>query len=235
MRIVYAVDIGTYFVGQAGQPLAEGTTAWARLTHGFNQFPAYGNNNGVGTGKDLATLAGLIVNDINAGQQIALGFEAPMWIPLHTQHNRGLQLFEQRFDAEAQNRWYLQAGAAATLKAISIGTLLLSLINNDITTSTFPENNANVILYEAFVAGQYKIPPPQGWQKHPDEWDAMCSALAWGHLHCGFEIPNNCQCNTLHTANSRNEPKLSIWNAIFQDFYNNSDCEVVGITMPDNQ
>ena len=247
--VVYALDIGVYNTGAIGNVLNSTTTAWSRLSQGIENIKdiQYDNNSFIYTpnnrkpvifecGRSLEQLAEKIAADIKKKHKIALGFEAPMWIPLENLHRANLRLFEPRFEAEKGHAWYLQAGAAATLKAISLGIMLrnhLNLLEDNINCITCIDHwtPGSIILYEAFVAGNYKLENNIG-NNRQNEWDAFTAGLAWGSRHCGFHIPDRYIGRTLHNAGRRAAeglPLLSIWNLIFEECPATSECEVVAI------
>lgn len=157
----YALDIGTYTLGAKGQVRASNTTtAWARLTGGiasFRQLPAAGKS-----GLSIPDLAKSINTDLASGHFVSLGFEAPMWFPIARGHSASLRLFAGRFPEEetCRRQRYLNGGAAATLKALSLGIMLLSLVREDnpgVRLTTQPncgEQNA-IVLFEAFVTEEF--------------------------------------------------------------------------------
>ena len=75
----------------------------------------------------MNTLASRIAEDLRAGAGVALGFEAPMRTPAPSVLPDQGNLFKHRFDPqERRYEWYLQSGAAATMKALTLGKILIS-------------------------------------------------------------------------------------------------------------
>jgi hypothetical protein len=131
--------------------------------------------------------------ELESGNAVAIGFEAPMWIPAPVDLPVGGALFFPRFEEEQGTEWYLQSGAAATAKALVIGRLLLSQLAK---VSPIPEvtvgpiilemSAAKIYLYEGFVVGQYRSTPL--WDLSQDEWDSVCCALAYAGQMGGSQI-----------------------------------------------
>lgn len=166
----YAVNIGVYNVGAMGQILSSTTTAWARSGEGTCSFDGitYSGSSGSheeGTfsestqrtwscGRSISRLVDRIAVDIEAGLSVSLGLEAPMWFPIRREECANLELFKPRFDAEKGRGWYLQSGAAATVKAISIAAMLVGLLTSkqpEVRLTTNPSSAADrtIVLYEA--------------------------------------------------------------------------------------
>jgi hypothetical protein len=142
MTACYALDIGIYTLRRDGAPTAGSSAAWACALAGCEDFAAirHGGTRGqhelaIGgtqvarSGRSIPQLAERIGEDLLSPGGVALGFEAPMWLPIR----RGSlgareRLFAPRFDAEGGREWYLQSGAAASLKAIALGVMLLSAV-----------------------------------------------------------------------------------------------------------
>ena len=251
----YGVDIGVYNVGAQGQILASTTTAWARATEGTFSFDGirYSGSCEDGTfsessertwscGRCITRLADRISADIKAGFSVSLGFEAPMWFPIRWEQCANLRLFKPRCDDEKENQWYLQAGAAATVKAISIGAMLLRLLASKqpgIKLTTNPTSAApqTIVLYEAFVVGKdkFKIPPPEGATQAGNEWDAFTASLAWAAINWGFQVPPGLHPKELHTAGSAPDEFFdelcaiaSVWQIVASLVYGSGPCRVEG-------
>lgn len=187
--------------------------------------------------RSIEKLADSIAQDVRNGYRVALGFEAPMWLPLEHRHKPRLKLFSPRFRAEERSEWYLQSGASATLKAISLGMMLRehlreSLSINRRTTDINHWKPNTLLLFEAFVVGPYKVLDFQVASVAPNEWDAFTAALAWGALHVGFSAPSSLSPVSLHKTGERGGSCLSIWDIVFDDWLHASgppDCEVVAL------
>lgn len=254
--IVYALDIGVYNLGARSQVLSSTTTAWCRLpvpatslagvvysgtpAGGQFQFP---DGPSAACGRSIEQLARLMANDIKEGRSLALGFEAPMWFPTQREHSQSLSLFSPRFPEESGHEWYLQAGAAATLKAASLGCLLFSQVEGlsvRLEPSTEPDSwrtrNVTLILFEAFVAGAFKLDCPS---KVPptaaNEWDAATAAVSWFLAHGFSSKESSGRPSTLHQAGSQKGNVISAWSIILGacvapvSVQGPPDCEIVAI------
>lgn len=252
---IYGLDIGVYKLGAKSRVLAATTTAWCRVVAGTSSVNGVAHEGGTDLGilktpagnswqcgRSIKELANAIATDIVSGRRIALGLEAPMWFPLHAVHCPGLTLFEPRFDQERGSEWYVQAGAAATLKAISLGRLLLSYLTGlghrpIFTTAGDDVPVGQVRLFEAFVAGkQFKISHPG--LDATNEWDALVAALAFGGVHKIVEVPLGWEPTLLHAAGDAAGEGFSVWNTVLQasgadDAEGPWDCDVVGAFRPD--
>lgn len=255
--VAYALDIGVYETGQDGQILSRTTAAWCRVDSGSSNFqvlrysgnPSQGSflapgalKNAYTCGRSIETLAELIAKDLHAERLVALGFEAPMWLPLEYQHRPRLNLFRARFPVEQGFEWYLQSGAAATMKSIALGTMLREHIKKAASRppqfSTAPSDTTpgGLVLFEAFVAGPYKVPGGDAARDAPNEWDALTAALAWGATHAGFMVPPTVRAVSLHGAGSRKGACMSVWSTILTDqlLGGPPDCEVVALEVIPN-
>ena len=203
----YAVDIGMYHVGGKGQMCSDTTTAWARSGEGTPSFDdiTYSGSCDEGTfakstqrwschGRSISRLVDRIAADIDAGCSVSLGLEAPMWFPIGLEQCANLQLFKPRCEDERGSEWYVQSGAAATVKAVSIAAMLVNLLTSKqpgvkLTTDPTAGTNGTIILYEAFVVDEFKMPVPAGATQAKNEWDAFTASLAWGAVNWAFDIP----------------------------------------------
>lgn len=247
--VVYGLDIGVYETGLRSQVLSRTTAAWCRVDVGLLELESVvyagnptrgrlshqaGLSRSYNCGRSIAELANCIAHDVRDGRSVALGFEAPMWLPLEHRHGPNLNLFRPRFERESGLEWYLQSGAAATLKAVVLGTLLREHLHEALgqsvtySTSRDSRGDGTIVLYEAFVAGSHKVAPAAGASGAANEWDALTAALAWGALHCGFETPPSLEAEKLHEAGSLTGSSLSVWNLFLTDLVGGPpDCEVV--------
>jgi hypothetical protein len=236
----YALDIGKYTLGVDERVRASGTTThWACLTSGiasFRQLPTVGN------GPSIPDLAKSINADLASGHLVSLGFEAPMWFPIAREHCPSLRLFAERFSEEktCKRQWYLNGGAAATLKALSLGIMLLSLVrddNSDVRLTTQPNCMARntIVLFEAFITGKFKLAKYRPSRISGHEWDAFLASLAWGALHKSFLVPAGTTPLLLHAAGKQRAEALSIWRTIASNVPSLSpvdgppDCDVVAL------
>jgi hypothetical protein len=254
MEKVFALDIGVYGTGSSGQILSGTTAAWCRLERGITDIGSliYGGTATFGQfaaphdstlpfscvcGRSIEKLAELIAADLSAGHRVALGFEAPMWLPLEHRHKPRLKLFGPRFQAEAGSEWYLQSGAAATLKAISLGVMLREHLRDchhlkKRTTHVDFWQPDTLLLFEAFVVGPFKTLGVKAADAAPNEWDAFTAALAWGALHLSFITSPTIAPILLHRTGAREGSCLSVWDVIFGDLlppFGSPDCDVVAM------
>lgn len=127
----------------------------------------------------------------------------------------------------------LQSGASATVRALSIGRMLFSLLDiprNMTQCVTGPTHSACIELFEGFVAGNWKL--PRDISRYPNEhcWDAVTTAAAFQMAIRGVERNSA----VLHSAMSYSEPLISHWQTIVGSTglytkYCDTDCMVVGI------
>ena len=218
------------------------TFAWARALSdvsvtlspdGENTSFAFAGN--YSTGRDIRTLAKAISADVHSGKKIAVGLEAPMWQPAPTNcGDSQFELFRIRFPQERGCAWYLQSGAAATLKALSIGRLLFELSEvskNQLRCSTEPCVEANIELFEGFVVGKWKLPSERLSRAESHAWDALTTAVAY---HYSNRLPSEAAASpVVHPAKSNSLPVISHWQTILNAASVDSsrcsaDCLVVG-------
>jgi hypothetical protein len=256
LTVVYALDIGVYHTNHNGEVLPGTTAAWCRLTSGVENLDSIrwkGDHNQEGLhdpngwecqcGRSIQDLGQGIAQDLQNGHRVALGFEAPMWLPVV--HN-GNDAFSARF-AQERNRyqWYKQAGAAATVKGIVLGVMLRAVIEEErhepVSGVTALDNwqVGNMLLLEAFVTRTYRLPRPNlvpPGRCH--EWDALTAALAWGGIHANFALPVGAQPQLLHPQNLHRPDCISIWDMIWgtqEAIAGPPDCDVVALQFPIDQ
>jgi hypothetical protein len=241
--VTYGIDVGMYEHGTKGAVNSNTTFAWARVTHGVELLH---DDNGdfsfegaeIQFGRDIRDLAKLLSQDIRESirskLRVAIGIEAPMWQPTPQRLPQGaFDLFPLRFDNESGFWWYLQSGASATVRALSIGRLLFSLLDipRELTQCvTGPTHAGCIELFEGFVAGDWKL--PRDIAKHPNQhcWDAVTTAAA-------FQIAIKSGENSsliLHRATSYEGSLISHWKTIvgasgLYTKYCDTDCMIVGI------
>jgi hypothetical protein len=242
--VAYGIDVGMYEHGSKGVVNANTTFAWARVTQGIElRFDDNGNlffEGGEATqGRDIRDLARLLSQDIRESVRsrvrVAIGMEAPMWQPTPRRLPQGaFDLFPSRFEQEAGYWWHLQSGASATVRALSIGRLLFSLLDiprNLTQFATGPTYSTCIELFEGFVAGDWKL--PRDITRYPNGhcWDALTTAAAFQiALRGGSEGESV----VLHSAMSLTEPFISHWKTIVGSTglytkYCDTDCMVLGI------
>ncbi|MDA7918244.1 hypothetical protein N9B20_01145 [Mariniblastus sp.] len=241
--IAYGIDIGVYRHTQAGtvRGVSQSTFAWARaesdvaMSYDSGRFEF---KNSFQVGRNFADLADLIQNDVLQNKRIAIGIEAPMWQPSPDEIPQGeFSLFEPRFACERGCEWYLQSGASATVKAISIGKLLLSLANlgEKTTFSTYVSQSSDIVLFEGFVVGDWKLPGAEEFSEGAHAWDALTTAAAF-HYSQGSE--KQAGLAVIHDWGSIKEPVVSHWKTIVQEaglsgIHCDKDCAVVGFNSKD--
>jgi len=241
--IAYGIDVGMYEHGTNGVVHSNTTIAWARVAKGVMlQLDDNGACSFEGAEitfghdiRDLASQLSIDIRESNRGKlRVSIGMVAPMWQPTPQRVPLGaLDLFPSRFSQELAYRWYMPSGASATVRALSIGRLLFSLLDiprNLTLFATCPSHSGCIELFEGFVAGAWKLPPDIA--KHPDQhsWDALTTAVS-------FQIAIKSGQNDsviLHRATSYEGSLISHWKTIvgstgFYTKYCNTDCEIVGI------
>ena len=256
-NVVYSLDIGTYKLGARAQVLNSTTTAWCRLAHAPSSLESvrfsgthssgrftFADGSLATTGRSMETLADAIATDIRAGASVALGMEAPMWFPTFRRHFESMALFARRFHRERGREWYLQSGAAATLKACSLGVLLFNQLHERVAItrmSTCPSDwthSGNTLtLFEGFVTAGFKIPLAQDVPSTAaNEWDALVAAGAWWLTRrptCTAPLAQ-----ILHRSGTQHTDVLSVWRTIAAAVTDIGvpdgppDCEVVGLELP---
>lgn len=148
---IYALDIAFKSV----EP-NQGNTSWVKIDS---------KGNLVDTGYGIIDLAKNISSEINKRNiKIALGFEAPMWIPVPKKDINNNFEMKGRFYDEICNysaRWF-EGGAQPTVKTLPIGyflfyELLKQCKNIKATTELKSWNESNPFyLFEGFATNDYK-------------------------------------------------------------------------------
>lgn len=160
-EVVYCIDVGMVRVGPRGG-LRDTSFAWGRAPM-IQDAPwcSY---------ISLESLRGFLLADLLAGRRVALGIEAPMWIPLVgavAQPGVAWDLFGPRFAAEAKHEWYLQSGAQAAVRALQLAYLALqpAAVDQDLEvqlTTHLGEwrdqqvHGTPILVWEAFVVSEFK-------------------------------------------------------------------------------
>lgn len=215
---IYGVDIAQYQVGPNGNQIGRCKWAWARLNCASGALVQLQpmDPRMITTGGNLGDFVTALEDDIKNGVAVSLGFEAPMWIPAPVELPESGLLFRQRFTQEAGRQWYLQAGAAATVKALAFAKLifkaLLARIGGDLhlSTSCTKPRKGTLTLFEGFVTGKvYKTSPLAGIDQ--DRWDALCTALAYAGAVVGAKLPSGYRADTLFPQAASNTESYSLW------------------------
>jgi hypothetical protein len=157
-----------------------------------------------------------------------------MWQPAPIEIPDGeFSLFAPRFACEQSCEWYLQSGASATVKALSTGRLLLSLAKLDpkTTFSTDAGASSDVVLFEGFVVGDWKLPGESDFAPGPHAWDALTTAFAFYLSNSGKQEHTLAQ---IHQSNKFDSPVISHWKTVVDSVglageQCGTDCEVAGI------
>lgn len=254
--IVYGIDIGVYRTGVMRQIRRSATSfAWVRVdsspgafdvvyTQQQNQMQLT-NGCTYTYGQDINDLCQHVVADIGH-DRVAIGMEAPMWFPIFSAadaQSASFALFSTRFAQEHGLGWWMQSGAAAKVKAMSIGYTVLNYVcSNAPQSQNIPFSldisdwqTGGILLYEGFVGGNYKLSTTNA-----DVFDAFTSAAAFWGLH-GGGTPVSCTAKTpsrlpaqFHAAKTQAGEVFSVWSAIVNRIgLSNTgnvalDCEVVG-------
>ena len=210
--VVYGIDLGKFEVGNQEAVLAESSFAWARLTKCPCAFCNYcyankrqihdgndGNNNGDTYFRDLRKLCCSLRHDVenmsekNSIEKIAIGIEAPMWIPAIQNIQSPFSALVARLCYEQGNYlWYGNAGAPSIVKAILYAdwlfrSLVGTIAEGNVAFTTCPPRwksckSPIILLYEGFVANGWKPHPENGnnGQNNDDQLDAFfCAAAFW--------------------------------------------------------
>lgn len=146
---IYALDIS--ILSEALKPR---NTAWVKLNVS-GELEEVGYN--------IAELAQSIGTDLQRGIKVALGFEAPMWIPLPLLTEDQRFKMTGRFHNELMRnsiRWF-EGGAAPLVKTLPIGYMLFKELLNariEVSATCSIENwsCADMFLFEGFATGVYK-------------------------------------------------------------------------------
>lgn len=111
-------------------------------------------------GRDLDELAALVAHDLNAGRAVALGFEAPLFVPA-PRSSTGLG--RQRI-GEAGRPWSASAGTVALAFGVQQAAYVLMRVADGLdqpapagfATSTLVDATPCLVVWEAFVSGPAK-------------------------------------------------------------------------------
>ncbi|SDT09575.1 hypothetical protein SAMN05444162_3071 [Paenibacillaceae bacterium GAS479] len=147
--VIYALDISI-----SSEALKPRNTAWVKLNV-TGELEEVGYN--------IAELAQSIGMDLQRGIKVALGFEAPMWIPLPLISEDQRFKMTGRFHNELIRnsiRWF-EGGAAPLVKTLPIGYMLFKELLNvrmevSATCSIEDWSRADMFLFEGFATGEYK-------------------------------------------------------------------------------
>jgi hypothetical protein len=146
--VVYAADVGSIRLRRFG---------WARVAAGDCDAV-------LRTGTGIEEIAPLVTEDLAAGYRVALGFECPLFIPLRDAPE---ELTAQR-NGDKGNAWSGRAGSLALTQGVAQIPFVLRSIHRAarerqvrLSTTILPEDlvsgRADLLLFEAFVAGDGKV------------------------------------------------------------------------------
>ena len=152
-RVIYACDVGTTRPGPEGPAFA-----WAKLSP---QEPAR-----VRVSQDIERLVTDIANEIQGGKSVALGFEAPLFIPVPSSAN---DLSRGR-DGERDRSFAAPAGLAVTALAVHQAAWILSSLRSGCNR-------------ECGFTTDWKAWPPAGERQTLFCWEAFVSRKAHSDTH----------------------------------------------------
>jgi hypothetical protein len=167
MVVAFGIDVGSYS--------ETGHFAWYELTSASDSPTPNEDCH------DPVALADRAIATLREGKQIALGLEAPIWMPGSEVLLGRCPRMHERFASEKGRTWY--AGAAATvgmmaLSALSdlLARLAVANLNQTITDdfSHWDETKDSILLYESFLLTNKK--PISCGSIASDEWDAFVTA-----------------------------------------------------------
>lgn len=114
-----------------------------------------------GGGTDIDSLVATVVSELDQGEPVALGFEAPTFVPLPALSG---ELCKQR-QGERGRPWSAGAGTAALAIGVQQATFVLGQIGQHtkrpIRAGTNPDDfgrSTDLLVWEAFVTGKAKNP-----------------------------------------------------------------------------
>jgi hypothetical protein len=144
---VFCADVGS---------VAKKNFGWARLHEGA-----------LATGSDIAAFANALVEDLNAGRRVALGFECPLFVPI-TEDPRGLTAARP---GEGDRAWSAGAGAGSLVTGLTETVWILDRVRRHVavpvqTTTSWDEcresTTAVLFVWEAFVTKDAKADTHHG-------------------------------------------------------------------------
>lgn len=140
--VIYAADIGKVAKTVGG----DSNFGWCRFFQG-----------GTETGDDISKLSDLLIQDLQDGKQVALGFECPLFIPVR---DEPYGLTNGR-DGERDRPWSAAAGSCSLSTGIVEYAWIFKRIFKSVPTSTptfkvetFLNNPHSMLVWEAFVSNK---------------------------------------------------------------------------------
>lgn len=148
--VVYCADIGSVMRGNFG---------WARLACDVATEPCT-------TGQDIAEFADLIAADLNAGANVALGFECPLFVPVPEDP----RLLTSARPGEGDRAWCAGAGAGALATGLTETAWILDRVRTRTSRQVdafhdwgaFCKTNGGLFVWEAFVTKKAKADTHHG-------------------------------------------------------------------------
>jgi hypothetical protein len=112
-----------------------------------------------------------------------------MWIPLVAELQPGLRVFAPRYPTEHPHEWYLQAGAAASVKAVTLCCLLFNITGARVrlTTDSRLWSSRFTLGFEGFICGPHRDGASEG--ENQNYLDAFAVALAGWQCYCEHPGP----------------------------------------------
>lgn len=170
-RVIYACDVGS---------CRRGNFAWARIEPEQSARP--------NSSADIEQLVLSVRKDLTDGLNIALGFEAPLFVPVPENPNDiGLARA-----GEGNRPFSAGAGASAALVGLQQAAWVMSRLRGDIgkyTVTTdwraWPHSSSTILLWEAFVSGNAK------GECHAD--DAITAALEFHRREASLRSDVTCE------------------------------------------
>lgn len=161
---IFALDVGTTRVNRAGRGFG-----WASaplrgdVPRSWDGDASRGNSSAT----VMQGLANAVIASLQAGRQVALGFECPTHVPVHDQVERlgGARSLDHA------RPWSASAGALVMATGMAQASWLLSRIAGNIdpamrtasvTWGPLRDGRARVFLWEAFVSGAAKLSGGEG-------------------------------------------------------------------------
>ncbi|WP_017814767.1 hypothetical protein [Paenibacillus shenyangensis] len=156
---------------------------------------------------------------------IAVGVEAPMWIPLPKIKKTNYE-FGPRFYGEEKREWYLDNGGGASIKAISLLSKIFEGLEYSCTVdkSNWKKEICRVYLFEGFVTGdskphfQYNYLMQRNFFKSKHSVDAYLTALSFYVVDSSkYYLITSILAYSHNQINSYNnvDAFISIWHMIF--------------------
>jgi len=177
MRVIYACDVGTTRPARKGRQnrILGAAFAWARLSP---EEPSV-----VRVSQDIERLVIELGNDMLAGKSVALGFEAPLFIPVPN----SAENLSRRREGEKDRAFSAPAGLAVAALAVHQAAWVLSTLRRTCKDGcTFTTD--------------WKAWPPSGEQQTLFCWEAFVSGKAHSDTHV-YDAATAATCFSLNESN----------------------------------